>query len=145
MKFSDIRKIRAFCKKLDSTPAWRDVVGNITSGKIDFDVDGVRFISEQHIDRIQQNELKSDLYVLGCFNALFLADVLDIDQDVIDSMQKAEAYEAIGKLIISMNKLATLQEGYASADGYGHHFNYYDGGEDTIDTPHGLFYVFDNH
>lgn len=144
MKFSDIKKIRSFCEKLDSAPDWREVVECIASDAPDFEVSGVRFISEQHIDRIQQDELQCDVYVLGCFNAWFLADVLDIDQDVIESMQKAEAFEAIGKLIISMGKLATLQEGYVSADGYGPHFNQYDGGEDTIDTPHGLFYVFDN-
>jgi hypothetical protein len=60
-------------------------------------------------------------------------------------MQKAEAYEAIGKLIISLCKLPELQEAYASADGYGHHFNSYDFEEKEITVDGLTYYVFDNH
>lgn len=95
----------------------------------DFEVDDFRFIHQDDIDQIQQEELSSDEYVLGCFKSWFLADVLDIDLEVIESMQEAEAFEAIGKLVISMDKLGQLQEGYTYADGYGHHFSRYDGSE----------------
>lgn len=99
----------------------------------DFTIGKYRFISESAIDKIMQDELGSDEYVLGCFNSWFLASVLGIDEDVITEMQKCEAFTAIGKLVLSMDKLGELQEAYASADGYGHHFNSWDGSEDYLE------------
>lgn len=145
MKKSDCKTIKNFCANLFSTPDWREVIGNIEAGEVDFTVDDVRFINSADIDRIQQDELSSDEYILGCFNADFLSSVLDIDQDVIAAMQKAEAFEAVGKLIISLGKLEELQEYYASADGYGHHFNRYDFGEEELRVNGETFHVFDNH
>lgn len=144
MKFSEIKTVRKFCESLTSSPDWREVIESIESGEDDFEVDGVRFISDSTIDQIQQDELSSDEYILGCFNASFLAGILNIDQDVIDAMQKAEAYEAVGKLIISLGKLEELQAEYASADGYGHHFNSYDFGEEELMIGESFYHVFDN-
>ena len=92
-------------------------------------IDGMEYrcINSTAIDEIQREELGSDLYMLGCFNVWFLAGVLGIDSDVIQAMQDAQAYEAIGKLIISLDKLWELQEEYVRADGYGHHFGHHDG------------------
>lgn len=143
MKYSDVKKIKAFCAGLFSEPDYREVISN--AGEDDFEVDGVRFISDAAIDQIQQDELSSDEYMLGCFNAWFIADVLGIDLDVIEAMQKAEAFEAIGKLIISMGKLEELQGEYSRQDGYGHHFNGYDFGEEEITIDGTLYHVFDNH
>jgi hypothetical protein len=143
MKYSDVKKIKSFCADLFSKPDYREVISN--AGNDDFEVDGVRFISDSAIDQIQQDELSGDEYILGCFNAWFIADVIGIDLDVIEAMQKAEAFEAIGKLIISMGKLEELQSAYASADGYGHHFNGYDFGEEEITIDGTLYHVFDNH
>ena len=47
-------------------------------------------------------------------------------------MHKVDAFTAIGKLILSMGKLEELQQAYASADGYGHHFNGWDGTENDM-------------
>lgn len=143
MKYSQVKTIKNFCNTLFSTPDYREVIAN--AGDDDFEVDNVRFIRADAIGQIMQDELSSDEYVLGCFNADFLADVLGIDQDVIEAMQKAEAYEAIGKLIKSLGKLEELQEAYASADGYGHHFNSYDFGEENVTIDGIDYYVFDNH
>jgi hypothetical protein len=143
MKYSQIKTLKNFCESLFSTPDYREVIAN--AGADDFYVDGVQFIRSDAIDQIQCDELESDEYMLGCFNAWFIADVLDIDQDVIEAMQKVEAFEAIGKLIISMDKLGALQQAYVSADGYGHHFNCYDGEEETISIDGNEYYVFDNH
>jgi len=145
MKLSHIKTVKSFCNDLHSQPDWREVIENVLKYENDFTVDDVRFIAASVIDEIQQDELASDLYCLGCFNAPFLADVLDIDCDVIEAMQEAEAFEAIGKLIISMGKLEELQADYSRYDGYGHHFNSYNGGEEEI-TINGINYlVFDNH
>ena len=59
---------------------------------------------------------------------------MDIDIDVIQAMQKAEAFEALGKLVMSTGKLEELQEKYASEDGYGHHFGHYDGCEYELNS-----------
>ena len=144
MKYSELKTIKNFCESLTSAPDWREVVAEIGAGSADFEVDNVRFINSADIDRVQQEELSNDEYILGCFNAWFIADVPDIDQDVIEAMQKVEAYEAVGKLIISLGKLAELQAAYASADGYGHHFNHYDGNEEELSVNGETFHVFDN-
>ena len=144
MKYSDLKAIKNFCKDLFSTPDWREVVAEIEAGGSDFEVDGVRFINSSDIDRIQQEELGNDEYILGCFNAWFIAEVIGVDQDVIEVMQKAEAFEAIGKLIISLGKLEELQAAYVSADGYGHYFNSYDFGEEELSVNGETFHVFDN-
>jgi hypothetical protein len=107
-----------------------------TEDDIDFELAGARIIHKDFIDKIQQDELLSDLYCLGCFNADFLADYLPLDADEIEHLQKAEAYTAIGK--IAAKYIAEIQEGYAAADGYGHHFNHYDFSE--IETAH--YYIF---
>ena len=145
MKYSQTKQVKSFCESLHSEPDWREVIGNISQGLDDFEVDNVRFINSDSIDSIQQEELSNDLYHLGCFNACFIAEVTGIDQDVIEAMQKVEAYEAVGKLIISMGKLEELQQSYASADGYGHHFNRYDGNEEELRIDGKMYHVFDNH
>lgn len=144
MTYSELKNIRTFCDSLTSTPDWREVVSNLQDSTDDFTVDNVRFIKSDCIDAIQQEELSDDLYVLGCFNDWFLADVLDIDVDVIQAMQKAEAFEALGKLVVSLNKLPELQAAYASADGYGHHFNSYDFSKEEFTVNGVAYHVFDN-
>lgn len=145
MRYSELKQIKQFCDDLFSTPDWREVVENIQDGEADFEVDGVRFINSGSIDQVMQDELESDLYCLGCFNAWFIADVTGIDQEAIEELQKAEAYTAIGKLIVSMGKLEELQGEYAWQDGYGHHFNSYDFSEEELTVNGETFHVFDNH
>lgn len=145
LKYSEIKSIREFCINLFSEPDWKEVVSNIAQSEDDFEVDNVRFIKSDCIDDIQEEELGNDDYLLGYFNAWFIAVVTGIDMDVIEAMQKAEAYEAIGMLIKSLGKLSELQQAYASADGYGHHFNRYNGNEEELRLNNVTYYVFDNH
>ena len=93
-----------------------------------------RFIRRDAIDHIMQEELSNDKYILGCFNSWFLANILGLDQEVIEAIQKAEAYEALGRLVLSLGKLEELQAEYVSADGYGHHFGHYDGYEYELNS-----------
>ena len=145
MEYSEIKAVKLFCDGLFSSPDWREVVQNVLDGEDDFEVDNVRFISDDEIDSIQEDELACDDYVLGCFNACFLADILEIEQDVVEAMQKAEAFEAIGKLVKSLGRLGDLQAAYSNDDGYGHYFNSYDSGEEEITINGTLYHVFDNH
>lgn len=143
MRFSEIKELKSFCENLLSNPDWREVLENILDGNDDFEVNNVRFISDDSIDSIQQNELSSDLYCLGCFNADFLAGYLPIDAEDIKNIQDAGAFEAIGKMVLQV--IGEVQKGYASTDGYGHHFNHYDFNEDEIFINGNLYHVFDNH
>ncbi len=120
----------------DETLDVREVLENVRDGEADFVVDGCRFIADSSIDEIMCEEMAADAYMLGFFNAWFLADVTGISEDVIEAMQRAEAYDAIGKLVIELGKLEDLQSAYASADGYGHHFNSYDHSEHEV---HGYY------
>ena len=85
MKFSEIKEVRELVGH-----NWRDVVESISMEEDDFEVDLHRFIRMDKIDEIQQNEIGEDGYLMGCFNSWFLAEILDIDQDIIDEMQKKE-------------------------------------------------------
>ncbi len=133
MKFSEIKEVRELVGD-----NWRDAVESISMEEDDFEVDLHRFIRMDKIDEIQQNELSWEPYILGCFTDWFLAGILNLDIDVIKELQKAEAYEALGKMVLSMDKLEELQEQYVSCDGYGHHFAHYDHNEHEL----GDYYAF---
>jgi len=147
MKYSEIKKIKTFCNNLTSQPDWREVVENIIGSEVDFTVDNVRFINTDDILEIMADEIFSDEYILGCFNAGFIANNSDLNYELVKACQNAEAYEAIGK---ALNATMTHDEkenfcaAYASADGYGHHFNGYDFSEEELATSKGFFHVFDN-
>lgn len=107
----------------------------------DFEVNCFRFIHKDDIDRIQQEELLADEYILGCFNAWFIADIIGESTGLtcsdIEEMQKDEQYEALGRIM--SKHIEEVQDSYASADGYGHYFNHVNGNEYEI----GDYYIFD--
>ena len=133
MLYSEIKEVRELVDD-----EWRDAVESIAMKEEDFEVGNYRFICQDEIDKIQQDELSWEPYLLGCFTDWFLAGILDLEIDVIQELQKAEAFEALGKMVLSMDKLEELQQEYASCDGYGHHFSHYDGSEEEL----GNYYVF---
>lgn len=121
----------------------REIIECIIDEQEDFEIsNNYRIIKESVIDDIMQEELSNDEYILGCFNAWFLADVLEIDLDVIEEMQKAEAFSAIGKLVLSLGKLEELQKQYVKYDGYGHHFNHWDGSDEEIRIGKEYYHIF---
>ena len=136
MQNYDFKQCRAICKELEEKLGvynWREVIEELQAGSDDFEVAGYRFIDYDSIDKIQQEELASDEYVLGCFTPWFLSSVLDMPAESIEAIQKTSP-EALGQIIIAQNKLAELQADYARCDGYGHHFAHYDGNEYEIDS-----------
>ncbi len=106
--------------------------GDIFDGSDDIDTGNWRFIHTSAIDRIQLEEMGADEYILGCFTPWALADATGISIEVFEALQRAEAFEAIGKLVQDLGKLEALQQVYAAADGYGHHFASYDGNEHDV-------------
>ena len=144
MKYSQIKKIRGLCNDLVSTPAWRDVVEKILSGVQDFEVGNVRFVHDDVIIDVLADELASDEYVLGCFAAGCIAEATGWTEVLIAAAQSGQAYAQIGAAM-DKDQVRKIAEIYSSADGFGHYFNRYDGGEEelTVDG-FGLFHVFDN-
>lgn len=144
MKFSQIKAVKDFCLSLMSEPNWREVLQEVLANESDFEVDNVRFIKSDDIDSILASELSNDHYILGCFNAGFLAGVTGWPIVLIEAAQKGEAFEALGKAIDDEGYCDELSKAYASADGYGHHFNHYDGNEEEVTINGVNYYVFDN-
>lgn len=136
MKFSTIKQIK---KTTDDN--WRDVVEAIANEESDSECGNFRVISSDNIDEILKEELSSDEYYLGCFSSWAVSDATGIDSDVIYAMKEAEAFEAIGKLILSIpGALSKIAQILVDNDGYGHHFNTYDGGEVEMEN-HYIFRI----
>ena len=148
MKYSQIKQLKAFCSDLHSEPNWREVLESELSQGDDFTVDSVRFIREDSILSIMAEEIFSDDYLLGCFNASFIASNSSLNLELIEACQEGDAVEAIGKALndtLTDTEKEAFCEAYASADGYGHHFNHYDGNEESITINGTEYLVFDNH
>ena len=144
MKYSQIKQIRALCDDLVSVHAWRDVVEKILSGVQDFEVDGDRFIHDDVILSVLADELTNNEYILGGFASWCIAQATDWPALLIEAAQKGRAYAEIGDAM-DTDQIRKLAEIYSSAEGFGHHFNRYDGGEEELRVEEfGLFHVFDN-
>ena len=144
MTLSEIKAFRDFCGNLISAPEWRDCLENILNGETDFEVNNVRFIADSVIDETLADELESDRYILGCFNAEAISEATNWPAVLIKAAQKCEAFEEIGEAM-TRYQIERLAEIYSSADGYWHHFNGYDFGEEEIEINGETYHVFDNH
>jgi hypothetical protein len=144
MNYSTAKQIKQFCDSLTSMPDWREVLELINMGEDDFTVDNVRFIETDSIDSILEDELASDEYVLGCFNAWAIAHATDWPIALIEAAQKGEQFEEIGKAMTGEH-VAALADILVRNDGYGHHFNSYNFGEEEFSIDSKLYHVFDNH
>lgn len=140
LKYSQIKTIYRFAEDCGIS-YWKDIVENICNEEEDFEVERYRFIHEDAIDKIQQEELESDPYILGCFNADFIAHNTDLSYDIVKALQEADKFEALGQHIIDNDYVADMQSEYARLDGYGHHFAHYDG-ETLEDLLEFGYYVF---
>lgn len=98
-----------------------------------------RFIHEDVIDNTLKEELSDDTYILGCFRAWFIADILNISVDSVEKIQKAEGYEALGELMLK--HIDEVAEKFVSCDGYGVHFNRCNHDEDLLSNGYYMFQV----
>jgi hypothetical protein len=130
-------QLKPLCKQLSQLgfdySERREIVSEMESSD-DFEACSYRFIDSDSIDRIMRDELTSDIYVLGCVADWFAADMLELPIDVIQLMQKSEAFEAIGTLLA--RDIETVQEAMVRSDGYGSHFGRYDGNEHELRIPY---------
>ena len=138
MKLSQLRDVKNLSNELDID--FRELVEQLIDEVDDFEIDNYRFIKVSEIDAIQQDELKSDLYSLGCFNTSFIAENTNIPYNAIVALQKADAYESLGEMM--EDDIEAIQEEYSRLDGYGHHFGRYDGNEYEITLNDVYYYYF---
>lgn len=136
LTYSEVKSIYSEVEEIEDSIDQREVVENMSSEESDFEVGNYRFIHNDSIDKIQQEELEGDTYMLGCFSAWFLADILDMPLDMVELVQENEGFEGLGQMVLDNNKLEELQDKYNSTDGYGHHFNHYDGNEWYVNSYH---------
>ena len=72
MKLAQLRDVKNLSNELDID--FRELTEQIIDEVDDFEIEDYRFIKVSEIDAIQQNELKDDLYSLGCFSDWFIAE-----------------------------------------------------------------------
>jgi len=149
LTFSQIKEVKSFCDDLHSMPCYRSVIENVLASEDDFEVNNVRFIKDDNILEIMASEIfDGDDYVLGCFDASFIASNSSLNYELVQACKEAGAYQAIGKALydtLDQDEKEIFCSNYASADGYGHHFNHYDFGHEEITINGELYHVFDNH
>ena len=119
---------------------WRDYAEAVEAGETDIQCGDSRMIRGDEIDEVQRDELSDDTYMLGCFTGWFIADHTPLSLDAVRRLQKAEQFEALGELMLI--EIDDVQRDYVSADGYGHHFNHEDFGEEEIEIDGVLWHVF---
>ena len=147
MKLSTIKSIKTFANSLMSEPCFREIVEAVQNDESDFEVNNVRFIKDSEILSVMVDEIFNDDYMLGCFNASFISENSGLNYELVEACQQSEAFEAIGKALndtLDQDGKESFCEEYASADGYGHHFNHYDGNSDELEINGVIYHVFDN-
>jgi len=119
----------------------KELLENIENENEDFEVDNYRFVLESEAENIALDMYKCDTYMLGCFNDFFISDNCDIKLNVVQALQKAEAFTELGELMLD-NGIENLISEYCRLDGYGHVFGSYDGNNDEVTINDNLYIVF---
>jgi len=119
----------------------KELFENIENEIEDFEVENYRFILESEAESIALDMYKYDEYMLGCFNDWFISDNCDIKLNVVQALQKAEAFTELGELMLD-NGIENLISEYCRLDGYGHVFGSYDGNNDEVTINDNLYIVF---
>ena len=141
LTFTQLKELKEIAN--DDFADVRAVIEELQDGNDDSTYTGetIRIIHKDVIKEVMTEELGNDTYILGCFNAYFIGNLatLNLETDFIEDLQKAEAFEAIGELIVrTPGALEELVDDYIYSDGYGHHFAHYDHNEHEV----GEFLVF---
>jgi hypothetical protein len=102
-----------------------------------------RFIASDEIDQIMQDELESNLYMLGCFVPSFIASHTGLNVEAVECIQQSGDAKALEGLGLAMAEaIVNVQQDYVSCDGYGLHFAHYDGNEHELNINGRHFYAF---
>lgn len=110
-------------------------VNGLSMGNCNYNI-----LSETEAFETVVNMYEGDLYILGCFNADFISDFIDLDYEDIKTIQEGDQYEIIGKLIMNSGNFEEMMKEYIRLDGYGHALNSYDGNYEEINI-NGVDYI----
>lgn len=138
MDIKDVKEIITLANELSIDK--KELFEQIQNENDDFEVNNFRFIKESEAVEIAIGIYKCDEYMLGCFNDWFIADNCGIAYNVVQALQKAEAYQELGELMLD-NGIEELIEEYCRLDGYGAVFSSYDGNNEEI-TLNGELYIY---
>ena len=136
-----MKQIREIKRVLDAEGVdWKDFIRESRESD-DFEIDGFRFIRESAIDDIVVAQYEDDPYVLGCFTDWFIAENSDLSYDVVQALQSAEKFKAIGQHLIDSGYAEDMILEACRIDGYGHMMYSYDGStnEDLLE-PAGFYF-----
>lgn len=119
---------------------WKEAARQIAEEAQDFEVDGYRFIHKGSIDQIAVDSYLGDPYLLGMFNASFIADNSSLSFDIVRVLQRSDEYEAIGQHLLDADEAEDMILEACRIDGYGHMLNSYDGSCDEGLLDLGYYY-----
>ncbi len=126
MKYSNIKELFSSMDRDEVSL----VVENL--GSDSFENDSYRFIKESEALGLAIDMYDDDAYMLGCFNADFIADMSDLSYEIVKALQEGEKYEAIGQYLLDNDCVGDMMEEYIRLDGYGHVFSSYDGDYEEV-------------
>ena len=129
-EIKEIKEIKNFCieHNIDNIDiVCKNIKNKIKDFRIVNGVKEFRFILQENIDNVVKKELINDKYMLGCFDAIFLSDIIKIDANVIKMIQAKGAFEALGELVVRLGEIDNFVSEYIFIEGYGHHFAFYNG------------------
>lgn len=139
----DVEAIRVQLEHALDDEQIEEIIGSIERANEDFYIaDGdYRIIKDTIIDDILKDELSNDCEpMLGWFNASFLANYINVSEEVIRKTQKAEAWDIIHEL--AKHHIDDIIPAYVESDGYGNHFSHYDGRTDEFKYNDVWYYLF---
>ena len=133
-----IREIKAI---LDAEGVdWKEFIRESRESD-DFELDGYRFIRESAIDEIVVSQYEDDPYVLGCFTDWFISDHSSLSLEIVQALQSAEKFDAIGEHLIDSGESKDMILEACRFDGYGHMMDSYDGDtREELLTPAGFYF-----
>lgn len=114
----------------DDTEYLSETLAEMIADTADFTVGNYRFIQEDSIEDIIADELVGDTYVLGSIASGIIAHAADIPVEAVEALQGAEAFEALGQMIVP--HIHELVAELIRWDGYGPYFAHYDGVEHYV-------------
>ena len=105
----------------------RFILDNLHLDDFTLDNNDTRFINHKSIDNIMLEEFEGDPYMVGGFKDWIIAKNTDLSTGIIRALKSDDNYEILGRHIISKGFLPRILRNYVRVDGYGHHFNVYNG------------------
>lgn len=137
----ELKEILTYYNKYDLD----EIVEHFKSDDNDFEVGRYRYIDSDVIDDILAKELSDEPGLLGSFEDWIISEALpgNVDTEIIAKLKVAGDW-VLGEFLNEIPEFTkNIADLYVKYDGYGHHFNLYDGSEEIIALPNKReYYIF---